>query len=176
MDYERHLDIIRSKLEEALLKKNICMQNPVVCVIETVLGEYILGWNGPVPKGGPRHERCIREECEIKGIRHPPTVHAEISGIYNAAKEGKSVKGAKIFMNKWFPCFKPCSVAIVEAEIAEVWTPEEVYEDVANHVLVEGLRINEYHDFIEAEKLLRTNNVKIMVEPRIRPFYSSPIL
>jgi deoxycytidylate deaminase len=170
-----HLDIIRSKLEEAL-QHNVCLQHPLSAVIETVSGQFIMGHNGPLPKEG-KHERCLREAYAKIGIRHPPTSHGETSSIYKAARIGEATEGGSMNISDWF-CCKGCAIAIVEAGIKEFRTPDEVYEDITRHALVEKLRNSERYEFERAEEILRLNYVKIIVEPRIRPFsiYSSPVL
>lgn len=50
------------------------------------------------------------------------TEHAERNAIYNAAKQGHSTEGAKMYV-QFFPCAE-CARAIIQAGIKEVYTPE----------------------------------------------------
>lgn len=70
-----------------------------------------IGYNG-FPAGlndniDSRHERPIK---------YMYTEHAERNSIYNAAKNGISIDGAKIYV-KWFPC-ADCARAIIQSGIS----------------------------------------------------------
>lgn len=51
--------------------------------------------------------------------------HAEANSIFNAAREGVTLKGATIYVTK-FPCFGCCN-AILQAGITRIYTQDERY-------------------------------------------------
>ena len=158
------IEIIRSKLEEAL-QENTYPGHPVVSVIETHGGSYVLGWNGPTLEG--MDPMLLLGEYENKDDR-PSSIHSEIRAICNAAKYGIPTEGGTIYMNEWF-CCEPCAGAIVNAGIRRFVTPDEVYEDKSRHILVPELRDHPYiYNFKRAEQILREVAVEILIEPALR--------
>ena len=159
-------DIVRSKLEEALRQKT-CMKHAVVAVIETRYEQYIIGWNG-APTRGIEHYECLRKGMPSgQGMEICPTVHAEVRAIGSAARKGISLEYATMYMDGWFPC-EDCTDVIIESGIYRLVTPDEVYSDKANHILVPGLR-NQPYNFENSERLIRNARIEIIIDPRIRP-------
>ncbi len=156
---------IRDLLNKALLEK-VCEKHAVAVVIETVSHNYILGWNGPPTRGIP-HDGCLRAGYPSgEGMELCTGIHAEIKGISHAAQAGYVLGGGTIHMNEWFPC-STCAGAIVEAGIEKLVTPDEIYQDKANHILLPKLQ-NQSYNFELAEKFVREANIRIVVDPSIR--------
>lgn len=85
----------------------------VGCVIVTRAGETILGANR-FPAGV---DRAV-EERHARPEKYLWIEHAERNAIYEAAREGISLAGARIGLT-WFPCMD-CARAIVQAGIVEL--------------------------------------------------------
>ena len=81
-----------------------------------------LGFNG-FPRGcdDDAPERYQRPE------KYLWTEHAERNAIYNAACQGVSLEGSRMFI-PWFPCMA-CARAIVQAGIVELICKEPDYRD-----------------------------------------------
>lgn len=142
------------------------MKHPVAAVIETPENKYILGWNG-APTKGLEHNECSRKGyASGQGMNLCPTVHAERRAISHAAKDGISLTGGIIYMSEWFPC-ADCAKSIIEAGIASLVTPDKLYNDGKNHVLIEKLR-NQPYNFEMAEKLIRDAGIEIIVDSSIK--------
>lgn len=161
---------IQDYLKEALSQKT-CMKHPVAVVIETIENkhmqkQYVLGWNG-APMYGVPHTECSRKGyASGQGMHLCPTVHAERRAISRAAKLGIDTFGAKIYMNEWFPCVD-CAKSIIEAGIAVIVTPDELYEDKEKHILIPKL-IGQSYNFEMSEQLIREAGLEIIVDPSIR--------
>ena len=81
-----------------------------------------LGWNG-FPRGvnddvDARHERPMK---------YLWTEHAERNAIYNAASNGYTLRGCKIYL-PWFPC-ADCARGIIQSGISEVICVEPDWND-----------------------------------------------
>lgn len=83
------------------------------------------------PKGvKPTGEQLADRDWRLKHV-----IHAEPSAIYAAAKAGKSVDGATMYM-PWVPCV-PCAKAIIDSGISQLigheamimMTPERWWDD-----------------------------------------------
>lgn len=156
---------ISELLKEALSKKT-CMKHPVAAVIEMPEGKYVLGWNG-TPTKGLEHNECLRKGyASGQGMNLCPTVHAERRAISHAARDGISLSGGTIYMGEWFPC-ADCAKSIIEAGIVKLVTPDELYNDSKNHVLIEKLQ-NQPYNFEMAERLIREAGIKIVIDSSIK--------
>ena len=155
---------IREIVKEALSKKT-CIEYAVAAVIETLGGEYILGWNGP-----PRdidHTKCfMKKEPDLHDLYLCPVVHAERRAISLAAKEGISTNKATMYLSGWFTC-ADCAKSVIEAGIETLITPDDIYQDRDHHILMPFLQ-NMPYNFEMAEEQLRKTGVKIIVDPLIR--------
>ncbi len=72
--------------------------------------------------------RFINENIESRWkrpIKYFWIEHAERNAIYNAAKKGISLNGAKIFV-KWLPCAE-CSRGIIQSGIKEIYIDKRSY-------------------------------------------------
>jgi dCMP deaminase len=79
--------------------------------------EIVKGYNG-FPRGAnddidARHE---------KPAKYMWTEHAERNAIFNAARQGISTNGCKIYVN-YFPCVE-CSRAIIQSGITDLFAPK----------------------------------------------------
>ena len=82
-----------------------------------------VGFNG-FPRGVNDHN----EDYHQRPMKYMVTEHAERNAIYNCARNGKSTKGATLYLNtKGFPC-ADCARAIIQAGIKEVVTNEGDFE------------------------------------------------
>lgn len=105
-----------------------------------------IGWNG--------FARGIRDDIDCRHERPAKymwTEHAERNALYNAAAEGISIRGARIYVTR-FPC-SDCARAIVQAGIVMLIVPEPDWNDhrwseeykVANEMLAEaGIEVRFY--------------------------------
>lgn len=156
-------DLIKKYLTKAM-QNEVCIKHPLGVVIETDK-RYILGWNGP-PIGTTNH-KCLRAGMPSgEGMELCPTIHAEIKAIANAKGYKKDLVGATIYMPEWFPCYD-CAENIVEAGLAKLVTPDELYANGKDGKLVEKLR-NQSYNFEKAEETIRKAGIEIIIEPRIK--------
>ena len=157
---------IKQSLKNALAKKGICHKHRVAAVIETVALQYVLGWNGG-PSVGKEHSECLRKGYPTgEGMHLCPTVHAERRAISHAAKYGRPLHGGTLYMSEWFPC-ADCAKSIIEAGISKLVTPDKIYADEKNHVLLPHFQ-NQSYNFELAEELLREAGVAIIIDPSIK--------
>ena len=155
---------IKLLLEEAL-KKKTCIEYAVAAVIETLKGEYVLGWNGP-PKS-INHTKCLmNKQPTLDDLYLCPASHAERNAISRAAKKGIATDQSTIYLSGWFPC-ADCAKSIIDAGIKKFVTPDEVYLDKNKHILVPVLQ-NQPYNFEMAEKLMRVEGIEIIVDPSIK--------
>jgi len=159
----KNMQIINCSLEKAI-SKSTCLKHKVAAVIETKDKRYVLGWNGP-PKF-IKHDKCLRENYSSgKGMELCIGSHAERKAIDHASKNGIYSNEGTIYLSKWFPCVW-CANSIFAAGIKRLVTPDEVYADVKNRILVDVLKKQPYN-FEMAEKFLREENIEIVVNPSI---------
>lgn len=81
-----------------------------------------LGWNG-----FPRGVDDDVEERHQRPEKYLWTVHAEENAIANAAAEGASTRGCRIYV-PWFPC-APCFRKIIQAGITHMICVEPDWND-----------------------------------------------
>lgn len=81
-----------------------------------------LGWNG-----FPRGIDDDVEERHERPAKYLWTEHAERNAIYNAASNGDSLRGCKIYL-PWYPCAE-CARAIIQSGINEVICVEPDWND-----------------------------------------------
>ena len=156
---------IKYKLKQALSQET-CTNHPIAVVIENY-GNYVLGYNG-APTRGISHEECSRKGfASGQGIELCPTVHAEIKAISHAARQGIFLDKGIIYMSEWFPCDN-CAKAIIEAGLEMLVTPDEIYQDKTNHILIPKLQ-NQPYNFEMAERLIRQAGIEIIIDPSIKP-------
>ena len=151
------------------LKEKVCIKHPLSIVIKTADDAYVLGWNGPPTRGTEDHIECLRKGyASGEGMELCPTTHAETKAIaYAARKKDIGLENGMLFMAEWFPCDN-CAKEIIQAGIIKIVTPDELYLDKKNHVLIEKLR-NQSYNFEMSEKLIRKAGIEIIVDPLIKP-------
>lgn len=115
-------------------KLSYCQKKKVGCVI--VKGDNILsfGYNG-TPKG------CDNNCEDLDGKTKWNVIHAESNAILKAAKEGKSLEDATMFIT-YSPC-KECSKQILQSGIKNLYYLEEYKDTEGLEFLSEnGVNIN----------------------------------
>lgn len=162
---------IDEKIRGLLIKarnKEGCKKHSMAAVIEIETSDkkYILGWNGaPL---GIKHDKCLREGYPSgEGTHLCPGVHAERRAIYHAIGHGVPLRGGTIYMSEWFPC-ADCAKSIIEAGLARLVTPDELYADKEKRILIPKLQ-NQSYNFEMAERLLREAGIEVVVNPSIKP-------
>lgn len=95
--------------------------------------EIVKGYNG-FPRGADDEA----DERHEKPAKYDWTEHAERNAIYNAARNGISTNGCKIYINR-FPCVE-CSRAIIQSGIKEVIVPEK--PDFTHHKWGDSWRVS----------------------------------
>ncbi len=159
----KNMQTINRSLEKAI-SKSTCLKHKVAAVIETVDKRHVLGWNGP-PEF-IKHDRCLREDYSSgKGMELCIGSHAERIAIAHASKDGIYSNEGTIYLSSWFPC-ADCAKSIVAAGIKRLVTPDEVYADVKNKILVDVLKKQPYN-FEMAEKLIVGAGIEIIVDKSI---------
>jgi len=137
------------KLFEKAKSRSTCNNIRMAAVIETVGGEYILGWNGPPGKAGDHPECLLGGPITPENLKNCPSVHAEIRAICRAAERGISIRGGIIYLSEWFPC-APCAIAIIEAGLSRLVITEEP-----------NFEKDDCYNFVLAEEYLRKSGVTI---------------
>jgi dCMP deaminase len=85
------------EITKLVARRGTCLRATVGCVIEKDGRILSLGYNGS-PPGAPH---CTEIGCEIVGGHCVRTIHAEMNAICWAAREGISIKGARLFVYGW---------------------------------------------------------------------------
>ena len=117
---------------ELTAKNSYCKRSRVGAVLAKEERIISTGWNGTPSK--------YDNECEENDVTNKAVIHAEANAILWSAKEGRSTKGATLFVTL-SPCYE-CVKMIIQAGIIEV-----VYLD-------------EYRDPAPIS-MLRKNNIKV---------------
>jgi dCMP deaminase len=92
------------------------------CVVSQDNIQLTFGWNG-----FPRNINDDISSRHIRPSKYLWTEHGERNAIYNAAKKGIALEGAKIYID-WYPC-GDCARAIVQSGIVEVIGIEPDWSD-----------------------------------------------
>jgi dCMP deaminase len=86
------------------------------------VGCVVVGPNNEIRATGfngfPRGVNDDREERHTRPTKYLWTEHAERNAIYNAARQGVSLSGCRMYV-PWFPCID-CARAIVQVGILEL--------------------------------------------------------
>ncbi len=148
------------RIKEALKKassRSTCHNIRLGVIVETLRGEYVLGWNGPPQRAGT-HPACrMGGSLSPENVRNCPAVHAEIRAICRAADRGVPIKGGTLYLSRWYPC-APCAVAIVEAGIAKLVLTEEL-----------NLEFDDCFNFRMAREYLKAAGVIVEIKPELNP-------
>jgi len=90
----------------------------------TKIGAVIVDWDNSILSTGynsfPRGIKDNVEERHERPEKYIWTEHGERNAIYNAARKGIKIEGAKMFLNCRVSC-PDCARAIINAGIIEVW-------------------------------------------------------
>lgn len=116
--FARMLDVIKLKSKDPSTKVGALITDSDHAIIST-------GFNG-FPSGVVDRP----ERYEDRELKYQMVVHAEMNAILLAAKNGKSLKGCTIWVNK-YPCCE-CTKAIIQSGIEQVCIietePDEEFE------------------------------------------------
>ena len=159
---------IKSRLEEAL-KNSTCLKHPFAAVVYDICGDYVeSGWNGP--PDFMEHDKCLRDGYPSgKGMELCPGSHAETMAISKVAEYNESTHNGTIYLSSWFPC-ADCAKSIFYAGIKRLVTPDEVYSNKKERILVPKLR-NQTYNFEMVEDLIVGAGIEIIVDKSIKPVY-----
>lgn len=95
----------------------------VGCVIVGLTGDVVaIGFNG-----FPRGLNDDDDDRHVRPAKYMWTEHAERNAIYNAARIGVSLVGARMYL-PWFPCVD-CARAIVQSGIVELVAYRPDFDD-----------------------------------------------
>jgi len=134
---QKQLDMTYMKVAEAHADLSKGLRAKVGACIVTQHGVILGGCNGMAPGGS----NCLEyETVEGKWITKPEVIHAELSCILKAAKEGVSVVNSTLYVT--LSCCLPCSEMIAAAGITRV-----VYKDL-------------YHSSVGIDNLLQ-NGIQV---------------
>ena len=90
----------------------------------TKIGAVIVGWDNSILSTGynsfPRGINDDVPERQERPEKYFWFEHAERNAIYNAARNGVRIQGARIFLNCGLPC-ADCARGIINSGINEVW-------------------------------------------------------
>ena len=84
--------------------------------------------------------RCPRQVLGFKsgeGLEWCVAGHAERNALINAARNGISTKGTKLYMNCPTPC-TPCLIEIINAGVEEIIITKEGYYDISAEYLIKN--------------------------------------
>ena len=117
------------------VKRSKCQRRQVGALIVKDKSIISDGYNGQ-PSG-------IDEPCETGGVTNWTVLHAEANAILKCAKEGKSCKGATLYLTL-SPCIE-CSKLILQAGIARV-VYQDKYRDVRGlrFLVNNGVKVEQY--------------------------------
>lgn len=108
-----------------------------------------------------------------KELKYKFVVHAEANAIYNAGRQGKSLKGTKIYLN-WFPCCE-CFKAIIQSGVKEVVYLEfrnvpdswkQSFEDTRQMATEAGIILTKYKGALPDFPMLK-NGVDILLKNEV---------
>lgn len=114
---EKSLDTWRARFFDLALSVSEWSKDPgtkVGCVAVKNRRVVSTGFNG-FPEGVKDTELRLND----KELKYKLVVHSEQNAIYNAAKEGVSLKGATLYVHG-LPCCHECAKGIIQAGIKEV--------------------------------------------------------
>lgn len=90
-----------------------------------------------------------------KGLDWCVAGHSERNTLINAAREGISTKGTKLYMNCGIPC-SPCMIEIVNAGVEEIIVTKIAYYDISSEYLLKNSKIK-YRLFTHIEGVSNEN-------------------
>lgn len=109
------------------------------------------GWNG-FPRGVDDNV----DERHVRPSKYLYTEHAERNAIFNAAAEGHSTRGCRMYL-PWYPC-ADCARAIIQAGIIEIIAIEPDWQDPSYAA-----------DFAVVREMLAEAAVKVRFVPGLPP-------
>jgi dCMP deaminase len=121
----------------------------------------LLRQDGKIPCDEDLETKCPRYIAGFKtgeGLEWCVAGHSERNSIINAARNGISTKGCKLYMNCGIPC-TPCLVEIINAGIEEIIVVKFEYYDIsAEYVLKNShLKYRMYNHLVDVSKILKGN-------------------
>lgn len=135
MATQKELDAVYMIVAEAHANISKAKRKQVGAALVTNNGVILAGCNGMAPSGS--------NDCEYtdeSGVlfTKPETIHAELSCILRAAKEGVSVVGSTLYTT--LSCCKPCSEMVAAAGVKRVVYAEE-YRDTSGVANLKSLGV-----------------------------------
>ena len=106
----------------------------VGCVIVTESGVLLPGYNG-TPKGFDNALETVDTDTG-EFVTKPTVIHAELNCVMKAAREGISVRNARVFVTH--SCCVPCAAMLVQAGVDQVYYRQVYKNDDGIKVLREG--------------------------------------
>jgi dCMP deaminase len=125
MATQSELDAVYMQTAEAHAKLSKAVRKKVGAALVTSNGVILAGCNGMAPSGS---NECEYVDSDGFFVTKPETIHAELSCILKAAREGVSVVGSTLYVT--LSCCKPCSEMVAAAGIKRV-VYKEAYRDVS---------------------------------------------
>jgi dCMP deaminase len=140
MATKQELDTCYMTIAQAYAKLSKAKRKSVGAVIVTQNGVLLGGTNGLAPGGSNE----LEDEQDGALVTKPEVIHAELSAVLKAAREGVSVVGGTLYTT--LSCCKPCSEMIAAAGITRVVYQEE-YRDLSGikNLWNHGITIEKYN-------------------------------
>lgn len=150
MASQKELDSVYMEVARSHAKLSKAQRKKVGCALVTKTGVILAGTNGLAPGGSNEleHKQYMNKDSggwldvediletwpfaddmgRYKLVTKEETIHAELSCVLKAAKEGVSIVGSTLYTT--LSCCKPCSEMIAAAGVARVVYDEE-YRDLS---------------------------------------------
>lgn len=151
MPTQQELDKVYMEVAESHAKLSKSLRKKVGCALVTQNGTILAGCNGLAPNSSNELEYKEYSNAMNEGefpledrhgkyrlVTKPEVIHAELSCILRAAKEGVSVVGATLYTT--LSCCKPCSEMVVAAGIKRVVYKEQ-YRDSSGIENLKSLKV-----------------------------------
>ena len=125
------------RMATLIATRSTCPSRAVGCVIIDIETKHVIstGYNGS-PRGTAHcGESCVSRESG-KSWEKCRAVHAELNAILNAAKNGVSTDGCRMYLSTT-PCVF-CSRTLINAGVKEVYAMSKYSHDEAIALLNEG--------------------------------------
>ena len=125
------------RMATMIATRSTCPSRAVGCVVINIDTKHVIstGYNG-APKGTTHcGEGCLTRESG-KSWSKCRAVHAELNAIVNAAKNGVSTDGCRMYLTTT-PCVF-CSRTLINAGVKEVYAMSKYSHDDAIALLTEG--------------------------------------
>ena len=135
-------------------------------IIDKDLTVVSTGYNGM-----PRGMEITDEQWNDKDFKYKMVVHAEANAIFNAGRQGKSLKDTTLFLN-WFPCLD-CMKIIVQSGITDIcyyrndsnvgkW--QYSFADALRLAEIAGLKLRKFEGQIPNLPLFRSGEILMVTQ------------